>query len=213
MFFSHALVSALISIWDIFILILCLPSLFVAYIIADYFTWKYKRKKKNFEQEFLECVRSMCPGSVLKISQLTADSLGSLVSSGLATSPSVSLRWQRGCMTAEETQLVNEYRHTHSHKSGKSVLWCFITKQLLIWVLKYLTEANIWVHVTDFTQSESKFGHYLLLFYYYIISSNNPSLENRTSNIFIINIFYLFFQTKNTNKLVRTANVLLSEPL
>lgn len=63
----------------------------------------------------------MCPGSVLRISQLTADSLDSLIS-GFATSPSVILRWQRGCMTAEETQLVNEYRHTHSHKSGKSVL-------------------------------------------------------------------------------------------
>lgn len=36
-------------------------------------------------------MRSMCPGSVLKISQLTADSLDSLASSGLATSPSVSL--------------------------------------------------------------------------------------------------------------------------
>lgn len=67
-------------------------------------------------------MRSVCPGSVLRISQLTADSLDSLISSGFATSPSVSLRWQRGCMTAEETQLVNEYRHTHSHKSGKSVL-------------------------------------------------------------------------------------------
>lgn len=52
-------------------------------------------------------MRSMCPGSVLRISQLTADSLDSLISSGFATSPSVSLRWQRGCMTAEETQLVN----------------------------------------------------------------------------------------------------------
>lgn len=168
-FFPHALVSAFISIWDIFILIFCLPSWFFAYIVGDHFTWKYKRKKKNFEQEFLECVRSMCPGSVLRISQLTADSLDSLISSGFATSPSVSLRWQRGCMTAEETQLVNEYRHTHSHKSGKSVLWCFITKQLLIWVLKYLIEANIWVHVTDNHISHNQSQSLVIIYCYSII--------------------------------------------
>lgn len=168
-FFSHALVSAFISIWDIFILIFCLPSWFFAYIVGDHFTWKYKRKKKNFEQEFLECVRSMCPGSVLRISQLTADSLDSLISSGFATSPSVSLRWQRGCMTAEETQLVNEYRHTHGHKSGKSVLWCFITKVLLIWVLKYLIEANIWVHVTDNHISRNQSQSLVIIYCYSII--------------------------------------------
>lgn len=66
------------------------------------------------------CMCVNCPAPGLNVSQLTKASLDSLVSLGFVTSPSVSLRWQRGGMTARGTQHVNEYTHAHHHKSGKS---------------------------------------------------------------------------------------------
>lgn len=59
------------------------------------------------------CMCVSCPGLGLNVSQLINASLDTLTSPGFATSPSVSLRWQRGGMTAKGTLHVNE--HTHAH--------------------------------------------------------------------------------------------------
>ena len=66
------------------------------------------------------CMCVNCPRPGLNVSQLTKASLDSLITPRSVTSPSVSLRWQQGGMTAKGTQHVNEYTHAHNHKSGKS---------------------------------------------------------------------------------------------